>query len=93
MIGSINALARYSRLNPEEVPTRIFTLAEWKDYTKVNKVVVSESEDIQSIEIWKYEPVYEDGFADPLSLAISLREDHDPRVEKEVEHMIDQIQW
>lgn len=93
VIGSINALAHYSRLNPDEVPTRIFTLSEWNDLKKRNEFTLSESEDIQPIEIWKYEPMAQNGYADCLSLALSLKGDHDPRVEKEVEYMIEKIQW
>ena len=40
----------------------------------------------------KYEPICDDGNAvDKLSLALSLQDDHDPRVEKEVAQMIEQI--
>ncbi len=93
IIGSINALSHYTRLNADEVATRVFTLSEWNSYERENEIFTSESEDLQPIEIWKYEPLTEDGYADRLSLALSLEDDHDPRVEKEVEYMIDQIKW
>ena len=35
-------------------------------------------------------PVKE-GYADPISLVLTLRDEHDPRVEKEVEAMIEQL--
>ena len=43
--------------------------------------------------MWKYPPVIEkeDGFVDRLSLVLSLREDDDPRVEKEIELMTDRL--
>lgn len=73
--------------------TRVFTLSEWNSYERENELFTSDSEDLQPIEIWKYQPLTEDGYADRLSLALSLENDHDPRVEKEVEFMIDQIKW
>ena len=49
------------------------------------------------IEAWKYPPVTSIGtkaeWVDRLSLAISLREDTDPRVEGEVERLINEIEW
>ena len=49
------------------------------------------------IEAWKYPPVTSIGtkaeWVDKLSLAISLREDADPRVEGEVERLITETEW
>ena len=49
------------------------------------------------IEAWKYPPVTKIGtkaeWVDRLSLAVSLREDADPRVEGEVERLINDIEW
>ena len=49
------------------------------------------------IEIWKYPVVSKIGdnnqWVDRLSLALSLREDDDPRVEKEVERIISAQKW
>ena len=46
------------------------------------------------IEIWKYSPemkIGQQGYVDRLSLYLSLREDKDPRVEKELENIIREI--
>ena len=49
------------------------------------------------IEVWKYPAVGHINEnrpkVDRLSLALSLKTDEDPRVEKEVERMIKEIQW
>ncbi|MDE6842707.1 MAG: hypothetical protein K2J24_04200, partial [Muribaculaceae bacterium] len=49
------------------------------------------------IEIWKYpvvsRPDSSPEWVDRLSLALSLRADEDPRVEEEVEQMINNFQW
>ena len=47
------------------------------------------------VEAWKYPPVAKMGetpqWVDKLSLALSLHDDDDPRVEKEVELMIENL--
>lgn len=49
------------------------------------------------IEAWKYPPVAKMGetpqWVDKLSLAISLRDDDDPRVEGEVERLLNEMKW
>lgn len=85
-IGGISALSHYSMLAPENIPTRVFMKFESK--------AASEYEDVQRIEIWKYPPIYkEEGCVDQLSLFLSLKEDKDPRVEKELETMINKMPW
>lgn len=43
------------------------------------------------IEVWKYLPLGKDGYVDKLSLYLTLMEDLDPRVEKELEIMLNTI--
>ena len=49
------------------------------------------------IEIWRYPVVSllgsDNEWVDRLSLAISLREDDDPRVEGELERLINETEW
>ncbi len=49
------------------------------------------------IEVWKYPVVSKMGdksqWVDRLSLVLSLRDDDDPRVEKEVERIISEQKW
>lgn len=85
-IGGVSALSHYTMLAPEKAPTRVFTKFEHK--------LTSTYEDIQRIEIWKYPPIIkEEGYVDKISLYLSLKDDKDPRVEKELEIMINQIPW
>lgn len=94
VIGGINALSHYSDLNPERMQTKVIYEA---DFRKAKETGVLPELNVfdgdTRIEVWKYPPVIrkEDGFVDRLSLALSLREDHDPRVEKEIELMIDKL--
>jgi hypothetical protein len=44
------------------------------------------------VEIWQYPPIPTDKeYVDKLSLVLSLQDDHDPRVEKEVELIIEKL--
>lgn len=89
VIGCYSALSHYTLLAGEDVPSRVFTQNEFQGLGQRT----SSFEDIQRIEIWKYPPLSTTGFVDKLSLYLSLRGDNDPRVEKELETMINNIQW
>jgi len=89
IIGGIDALSHYSMLAGEDIPTRVFTNGENKEL----KNRFSQYEDIQRVEIWKYPPIAKDGYVDRLSLYLILRDDNDPRVQKELEIMINEMPW
>ena len=97
-VCSINALSHYTRLNPD--PERMLAI-ESKQFKKLlneNKLVrANEYDGSILIEAWKYPPVTPNGwqgdYVDKLSLALSLREDEDPRVEGEVEFLIENVEW
>lgn len=85
-IGGVSALSHYSMLAAENIPTRVFT--------KFDSKFVFTFEDVQRIEIWKYPPIIrEEGYVDQLSLFLTLKNDKDPRIEKELEKMINQMLW
>ncbi len=91
-IGGISALSHYSMLAPEDVPTRVLT-AEWVREHKSAIPELHSFEDTQRIEIWKYPPLGTSGYVDKLSLYLILKDDNDPRVEKEIEIMMNDIKW
>ena len=91
-IGGISALSHYSMLAPEDVPTRVLT-AEWVREHKSSIPELHSFEDTQRIEIWKYPPSGTSGYVDKLSLYLTLKDDKDPRVEKEIEIMMNEIKW
>ena len=91
-IGGISALSHYSMLVPEDVPTRVLT-AEWVREHKYSIPELHSFEDTQRIEIWKYPPSGTSGYVDKLSLFLTLKDDNDPRVEKEIEIMMNDIKW
>lgn len=94
----INALAHYTRLNPDSERTIMMSVKQLRNFKSSEALVrPNEFDGNIIIEAWKYPPVTAIGvkaeWVDKLSLAISLREDEDPRVEGEVERLINEIEW
>ena len=87
-IAGINALSHYSMLNPEQMQTYALTEAEAKQLQKSGTVDFNPIDGAYRLEKWLYPPIAKDGYVDRLSLALTLKEDDDPRVEKEVKHII-----
>ena len=92
-ITNISALSHYSMLNPDRydsiaVLDSDFRKAKWKNLT-------NEIEGNYRIEVWCYEPAMfpDKRFVDKLSLVLSLQDDHDPRVEGEVERVLNEMTW
>ena len=97
-VCGINALAHYTMLNPD--PERIIMMSvdrlrSFKDSGAL--VHPNEFDGNIKIETWKYPVIAKIGekaeWVDPLSLAITLRDDSDPRVEGEIERLINTIKW
>lgn len=90
-VGGITALAHYTSLNPDETKTYVMDAKRYKDLQH-NNIFVNQN-DVEGsiiIEIWSYPPLHQD-YADPLSLYLTLRDDRDPRTEKELELMINKL--
>ena len=91
-ISGINALSHYSHLNPEEYET----MAIWEKSFSIIDGQYNEIEGLYKIEIWKYPtfmPNQENGFVDKLSLFLTMKNEPDPRIEKELEIMIENMKW
>jgi hypothetical protein len=97
-ICGINALANYTWLNPDK-ETQVMMTA--KEYRQLKAKDVFENanrfDGNVMVEVWKYPAVgLKDAhlqYVDKLSLALSLKDDTDPRVEGEVERMINELEW
>ncbi len=89
--GGISAMAHYTALNPDEVTTYVVNA---KDYNRLaDRSAFVNANDVEGdicIEIWNYPPLYQ-YYADQLSLYLTLRDDRDPRIEKELESMISKL--
>lgn len=97
-VCGINALAHYTMLNPDRERMIMMT---GKEYRAVKSADAIDNPNIYDgniiIEVWKHPVVCamdnKSGWVDRLSLVLSLREDEDPRVEKEVERIISELKW
>ena len=97
-ICGINALAHYTRLNPDPERMIMVPVKQLREFKSSGVLACpNEFDGNIIIEAWKYPPVTAIGtkaeWVDRLSLAISLSEDEDPRVEGEVERLINEIEW
>lgn len=95
---SINALSHYSRLNPDDARMVMMDRKQLQTLTDGRQIYnPNEFDGNVMIEVWKYPPVSMLGskseWVDKLSLVISLRNDPDPRVEGEVEYVIENMKW
>ena len=95
---NINALSHYTWLNPDHSQMFMMSKKELQNLI-ADKALrnINEFDGNIMIEVWKYPVVSllgnDNEWVDKLSLAISLREDDDPRVEGEVERLINEIEW
>jgi len=97
-ICGINALAHYTWLNPDPERMIMMSQKQFRDIKASGQLIGDNLFDGEiMIESWKYPPVTLIGkvseWVDKLSLAISLRDDSDGRVEGEVERLIKKIEW
>lgn len=86
-----NALAHYTNLNPAS--QKMYAIEEnmfRKDKALKNFEGLNDIEGDVKIEVWKYPPMG-DGFVDKLSLYLTLKDDKDPRIEKELEKMMKKL--
>ena len=97
-VCGINALAHYTRLNPD--PERMVMMEARRFRSLRAAKAMQNPNDYDGnivIEVWKYPPVTGCGetplWVDKLSLALSLQEDADARVESEVEQLINKMEW
>jgi len=92
-ISGVNALSQYSHLNSEQYETR----AIWEKLFTLPENQFNEVEGLSKIEIWKYpttmlfSPNY--NVVDKLSLYLSMKDEPDARIEKELEIMIEEMKW
>ena len=95
--SGLSALAHYSSLNEEKLPT--FAIDHKLFLELIQKsiihVVKYPDEADYTLEVWHYtpSPFSESSIADPFSVYLSLQETDDERVESALEEMLDQMEW
>ncbi len=92
-ISGVNALSQYSHLNSEQYETR----AIWDKLFNPSEVQFNEVEGSCKIELWKYPTTMPflsiNNVVDKLSLYLSMKDEPDARIEKELEIMIEEMKW
>ena len=89
--GGITALSHYTHLNPDETDTYIMGTKQYRELQTSGALKnLNEAEGNIRLEVWNYPPLSQN-YADPISLYLTLKEDKDPRVEKELELMINKL--
>jgi len=95
--AGLTALAHYSMLAAPAYTTYALSREDWKVLRKRHKIieVPAQDPDASEIEVWWYPPALfaEHGIADPLSLYLSLKPDHDERTETALEEMMAKFKW
>lgn len=94
----INALAHYTCLNPDSEKMIVLDDKEYRSLKASGAFVnLNEYDGDVVVEVWKYPVVgmldAEKPWVDRLSLALALQSDCDPRVEKELERLVKEMQW
>jgi len=92
-ISGVNALSQYSHLNSEQYETR----AIWDKLFNLPGAQYNEVEGLCKIEIWKYPTTMpylsNHNVVDKLSLYLSMKDEPDARIEKELEIIIEEMKW
>ncbi len=91
LISGYQALAEYSMLIPSEVSYMASdSISAWES---VSSGKLQNPNDQCAVELWRYDPKkLSDGeCVDRLSLAVSLKEDRDERIEEAVDEMLEQL--
>jgi len=92
-VAGLTGLSRYSMLAEPIMKTYALSIEEWK--TLNLKEIPAADENSAMLEIWRYSPSHfsKDGIVDKLSLYLSLSDDKDDRVEKELKEMMEKTIW
>lgn len=93
VIAGITALSQASMLTDEPLPTYAMSDKDFASAVNKKRIVLCKGpEEAEArMEIWKYDPwlLVENGIADRCSLYLSLRNNADERIQKEIEFLIE----
>jgi len=95
--AGLSALAQYSMLAPPAYTTYASSREDWKSLRQRHKAieVPSREPEAHEIEVWSYPPALfaERDVVDRLSLYLSLKDNHDERIECSLEEMMRKLGW
>lgn len=94
-LAGLSALARETMLAEPTAPTYAVTRDQWQRLKKAGKAWIEAHPGACQLQIWGYSPALLPGreTVDPLSLAVSLRDDPDERVQAAVEQLLLRLPW
>jgi DNA-binding MarR family transcriptional regulator len=96
-VSGLTALAHYTMLAEPHNPVFALNSVDWKKYLQHHQVAELALQELDSIEIeiWSYDPALfgQDGTVDRLSLYLSLKDNHDERVESALDTMMKEMKW
>ena len=90
IVAGVDALSERTMINPDRMHT-------YAGFAIDKKLLKNELVDVETqalVEIWKYDPrklLWNDGMADPISVALSLDSSSDERIEAAVEDMLREV--
>lgn len=90
-----SALANYSLLAEPGEPVLAVGRHGWKPLAKRLQILPIPEEDSCRLQVWRYDPglLARGAQVDPFSLYLSLRDEHDERVQLALEDMMEQVAW
>jgi DNA-binding MarR family transcriptional regulator len=93
LIAGESALARYTSLNAPRTEVLAVSAAQWKTLAGVFKIEVTPyaADGEYSVETWSYDPaaLSISNLVDPLSLYLSLQDEHDERIRMAAESLLE----
>lgn len=91
MVSGINALSTYTMINPEQKRCVAISKKRLREMDIDCNTQFGDTE----VQVWKYDPhlLSSSGAVDRLSLFLTLKEMQDERVEIELEHLMNEMQW
>ncbi len=95
--AGLSALACYSNLAAPENPVMALEGKQWKKICHKDDLMILDAAEPNAgkVEIWRYAPKLfgEKGVVDRLSLFLSMKEDHDERIQFALKDMMGQVEW
>lgn len=88
--GGISALSHFTMLSPDPEQTVVMSKEQFKT-EKDNIAGLNRLDGDIIIQVWKYAPLADGGYVDKLSLYLTLKDNSDPRVDKENEMMLSKL--
>ncbi len=97
LLGGLTALARWSMLSEPRTPCRVMTGTEWKEYAPNVDMKTADPDDPNycRFQVWSYRSKHpsDELSVDPLSLFLTLRDDHDERVSQAMQQVLEKLPW